>query len=44
LLLADQLLDKHVKARKPLPYREVKDFDDYQLKTSDLLSNSFMRM
>jgi hypothetical protein len=23
-------LDKHVMARKPLPDREVKDFDDYQ--------------
>jgi len=44
LLLAGQLLDKHVKARTPLPDREVKDFDDYQLKTSDLLGNSFMRM
>jgi hypothetical protein len=42
--LAGQLLDKHVKARKPLPDPEEKDFDDYQPKTSDLLANSFMTM
>jgi predicted phage terminase large subunit-like protein len=42
--LAGQLLDKHVKARKPLPDPEEKDFDDYQPKVSDLLTNSFMTM
>jgi predicted phage terminase large subunit-like protein len=42
--LAGQLLDKHVKARKPLPDPEVKDFDDYQPKVSDLLGNSFPTM
>jgi predicted phage terminase large subunit-like protein len=42
--LAGQLLDKHVKARKPLPDPEEKNFDDYQPKVSDLLTNSFMTM
>ena len=31
--LAGQLLDKHVKARKPLPDPDEKLFDDYRTKT-----------
>jgi hypothetical protein len=38
------LLDKHAKARKPLPDPEAKDFDDCQPKVSDLLGNSSMTM
>ena len=42
--LAGQLLDKHVKARKPLPDPEQKEFEDYEIKKSDLLNSSFMTM
>ena len=42
--LAGQLLDKHVTARKPLPDPEQKEFDDYEVKVSDLLGRSFMTM
>jgi hypothetical protein len=44
LCLAGQLLDKHVKARKPLPDPEQKEFEDYEIKKSDLLNSSFMTM
>jgi predicted phage terminase large subunit-like protein len=42
--LAGQLLDKHVRARKPLPDPKAKDFEDYR-PTSDVPSNlSFLTM
>jgi predicted phage terminase large subunit-like protein len=40
--LAGQLLDKHVKARKPLPDPDEKLFDDYKTKTDVPSNNSFM--
>ena len=38
------MLDKRVKARKPLPDPEQKEFDDYEPKVSDLLGTSFLTM
>lgn len=40
--LAGQLLDKHVKARKPLPDPDEKLFDDYKTKTDVPSNTSFM--
>ena len=40
--LAGQLLDKHVKARKPLPDPDEKPFDDYRTKTDVPSDTSFM--
>jgi hypothetical protein len=42
--LAGQILDKHVKARKPLPDPDDKNFDDYRTSRDQQGNTNFMTM